>query len=75
MAAPSQEAHRRRVLEYQTRLEEQRRAPIPGQSDPQLKIPLVGEVKRNNDGTPQCVVLTADGQRTRRSAQPELGKL
>ena len=72
MAAPSQEAHRRRVLEDQTLLEEQRRAPIPGQSDPQLKIPLVGEVKRNNDGTPQS---KRRQKRTRRSAQPELGKL
>jgi hypothetical protein len=42
-------AHQRRVLEHQTRLAAERRAPDATPADPQLSIPLVGEVKRADD--------------------------
>ena len=41
--------HQRRVLEHQIRTAAERRAPDATQADPQLKIPLVGEVKRADD--------------------------
>jgi hypothetical protein len=70
MAALSRDAHRRRVLEYQAKVEMERSAPTAGPSDPQLKIPLIGEVKRS-DGTPQPKRRRPRGQK---HVQPELGE-
>jgi hypothetical protein len=71
MAASPQNVHRRRVLEYQTRLEAERRAAVAAASDPQLRIPLIGEVKRS-DGTPQS---KRGRQRSTKRIQPDLGDL
>jgi hypothetical protein len=73
MAAPSQDAHRRRVFEHQAKLEADRSTPVPASaaapSDPQLKIRLIAEVKRSDE--------TAEPkrarQRSRKRDQPDLG--
>jgi hypothetical protein len=53
MAALSRDAHRRRVLEHQAKVAADRGkpvpTPIPSSSDPQLKIRLIGEVKRTDE--------------------------
>ena len=51
MAALSRDAHRRRVLEHQPKVAADQGKPVPtppilSSSDPQLKIRLIGEVKR-----------------------------
>ena len=71
MAALSRDAHRRRVLEHQAKIEADRRTPgpTPGPSDPQLKIRLIGEVKR----TDETVQPKRARQRSRKRAQPDLG--
>jgi hypothetical protein len=40
--------HRRRVLEHQAKLAAERRTSEAAPSDPQLRIPLVGEVRRSD---------------------------
>ena len=67
MAAPSRDAHRRRVLEHQAKVEVDRSTPVP--SDPQLKIRLIGEVKRSGE----TVEPKRARQRSRKPAQPDLG--
>ena len=71
MAAPSRDAHRRRVLEHQAKVDADKSAstPVPASSDPQLKIRLIGEVKRSGE----TVEPKRAGQRYRKPAQPDLG--
>lgn len=54
MAAPERDAaeHRRRVLEHQARLAAEQKTPNAAPSDSQLRIPLVGEVKRSDGAQP-----------------------
>jgi hypothetical protein len=54
MAAPERDAaeHRRRVLEHQTKLAAERKTSDPAPSHSQLRIPLVGEVKRGAGAQP-----------------------
>jgi len=71
VAALSRDAHRRRVLEYQAKAEAEKSAPapVPSPSDHQLRIPLIGEVRRSDQGgEPKRA-----RQRSRKSAQPDLG--
>jgi hypothetical protein len=49
MAALSRDAHRRRVLEHQAMVEADRSTPVSSSSDPQLKIRLIGEVRRSDE--------------------------
>jgi hypothetical protein len=71
MAALSRDAHRRRVLEHQSKVEAAGNAaiPTPGPSDAQLKIRLIGEVKH----TDETVQPKRARQRPRKPAQPDLG--
>jgi len=72
MAALSRDAHRRRVLEHQAKVEADRSAVVPTpvpSSDPQLTIRLIGEVRRSDD-TAQP---KRGRQRSRKRVQPELG--
>jgi hypothetical protein len=72
MAALSRDAHRRRVLEHQAKVEADRSAAVPTpvpSSDPQLKIRLIGEVKH----TDETVQPKRARQRPRKPAQPDLG--
>jgi hypothetical protein len=71
MAALSRDAHRRRVLEHQAKVEAAGSAAVPtsGPSDPQLKIRLIGEVKH----TDETVQPKRARQRSRKPAQPDLG--
>src|ERR1700722_9868670 len=71
MAALSRHAHRRRVLEHQAEVEADRGkpvpTPIPSSSDLQLKIRLIGEVKR----TDETVKPKRGRRRSRKRAQPD----
>jgi hypothetical protein len=74
MAALSRDAHRRRVLEHQSKVAADRGKPVPtppilSSSDPQLKIRLIGEVKR----TDETVAPQRGRRRSRKRAQPDLG--
>jgi hypothetical protein len=73
MAALSRDAHRRRVFEHQAKVAADRGkpvpTPIPSSSDPQLKIRLIGEVKR----TDETVEPKRGRRRSRKRAQPDLG--
>ena len=70
MAALSRDAHRRRVLEHQAKVEaDRKRPPVPSSSDPQLKIRLIGEVRRSDE----TVEPKRARQRSRKRAQPDLG--
>jgi hypothetical protein len=69
MAALSRDAHRRRVLEHQAKVEADRSTPVPPSSDPQLKIRLIGEVRRSDE----TVEPKRARQRSWKRAQPDLG--
>jgi hypothetical protein len=69
MAALSRDAHRRRVLEHQAKVEADRSTPVPASSDPQLKIPLIGEVRRNEE----VAEPKRSPKRSRKQAQSDLG--
>jgi hypothetical protein len=72
MAALSRDSHRRRVLEHQAKVEaDKKSAPtsVAASSDPQLKIRLIGEVKRSDE----TVEPKRSRQRSRKPAQPDLG--
>jgi hypothetical protein len=73
MAALSRDAHRRRVLEHQAKVEADRGkpvpTPIPSSSDLQLKIRLIGEVKRSDE----TVEPKRGRRRSRKRTQPDLG--
>lgn len=73
MAALSRDAHRRRVLEHQAKVEADRGKPVPtpirSSSDPQLEIRLIGEVKL----TDETVEPKRGRRRSRKRAQPNLG--
>jgi hypothetical protein len=71
MAAPSRDAHRRRVLEHQAKVDADKSAstPVPASSDPQLNIRLIGEVKRSGE----MVEPKRARQRSQKPAQPDLG--
>jgi hypothetical protein len=71
MATLSRDAHRRRVLEHQAKIEADRSTPglTPSPSDPQLKIRLIGEVRRSDD----TLQPKRGRQRPRKRAQPDLG--
>ena len=72
MAALSRDAHRRRVLEHQGKVEAAGSAAVPtpvSSSDPQLKIRLIGEVRRSDD----TLQPKRGRQRSRKLAQPDLG--
>jgi hypothetical protein len=47
--------HRRRILEHLEKMEAEKPAPEPAPSDPQLKIPLIGEVRRPPEVSPPNV--------------------
>ena len=49
VAALPRDAHRRRVLEHQAMVEADRSTPVSSSSDPQLKIRLIGEVRRSDE--------------------------
>jgi hypothetical protein len=70
MGAFARDAHRRRVLEYQAKAATEQSAATPGPSEPQLKIPLIGEVKRS-DGAPPP---KRRRRRAQKHVQPELGE-
>lgn len=55
MAAISRDAgdHRRRILDHQEKIASERRAPSSPSSDPQQKIPLIGEVRRPEPAMPK----------------------
>ncbi len=63
--------HRRRVLEHQEKLRARDHAPQSEPADPQLKIPLIGEVKRDEG----VVARKRKLARTRKPDQPKLGDL
>jgi hypothetical protein len=67
MAALLRDAHRRRVLEHQARMEADRNIPAP--PDPQLKIRLIGEVKR----TDESLQPKRARRRSRKPDQPDFG--
>ena len=69
MAALSRDAHRRRVLEHQAKVAADQSAPVTSSSDPQLKIRLIGEVRRSDE----TVEPKRARQRSRKRAQPDLG--
>jgi hypothetical protein len=71
MGALARDAHRRRVLEYQERAAAaERSVPPAGPSEPQLKIPLIGEAKRIG-AAPQP---KRRRPRAKKFVQPELGE-
>jgi hypothetical protein len=45
--------HRRRILDHQEKVAAQQRAPAPQSADPQLQIPLIGEVRRSDASPPK----------------------
>jgi hypothetical protein len=63
--------HRMRVLENLTKVAAEQTAPAQQRRDPQLKIPLIGEVKRGRAQKP------SSGRARRKSDtdQPDLGEL
>ncbi len=67
--AALRDAHRRRVLEHQAKIEADRSTPVPPSSDRQLKIRLIGEV-RNSDETAKP---KRSRRRSRKRTQPDLG--
>jgi hypothetical protein len=69
-ASPKVGDHRRRILEHQEKVEADHRTPQPERPpEPQLRIPLIGEVRRPEPAAPK---------RKRSGAakpiQPDLGK-
>jgi hypothetical protein len=69
MTALSRESHRRRVLEHQAKVAADQSASVTSSSDPQLKIRLIGEVRRSDE----TVEPKRGRQRPRKRAQPDLG--
>nr|WP_294518759.1 hypothetical protein [uncultured Rhodopila sp.] len=68
MAAASNSGdHRRRILEHQEKVEAERRAPPA--SEPQLRIPLIGEVRR-----PEPAAAKPKRPRGKKPVQPDLGE-
>jgi hypothetical protein len=69
MAAISPEArdHRRRILDYQEKIETERRGPGLPSSDAQLRIPLIGEVRR-----PEAPAPKRKRPRSKKQVQPRL---
>lgn len=69
MAAISQAArdHRRRMLDHQEKVDAEQRNSSQS-SDRQLKMPLIGEVRRPAEPAPKTT-----RSRTKKSAQPKLG--
>jgi hypothetical protein len=61
--------HRRRILEYQEKLEAERK-PAAKPGDPQLKMPLIGIVRRAEPAPPNN-----KPQRTKKPIQPKLADL
>lgn len=61
--------HRRRVLEHQERVEAAQREAAARPKDPQLRIPLIGEVRRPEPSQPK-----RRRPRTSKSVQPGLGE-
>jgi hypothetical protein len=70
MGALARDAHRRRVLEYQEKAAAERRVAPAEPTEPQFKIPLIGEVKRT-DNAPQAKRRRSQGKKY---VQPELGE-
>jgi hypothetical protein len=62
--------HRRRILEHLEKMEAEKPAPEPAPSDPQLKIPLIGEVRRPPEVSPP----KRRARRTAKPSQPRLGE-
>jgi len=60
--------HRRRILEHQEKIAAERRASGAEPIEPQLKIPLIGEVRRPQPDTPK-----PRRPRTKKPVQPRLG--
>ena len=69
MTALSRDAHRRRILEHQAKVAADQSARVTSSSDPQLKIRLIGEVRRSDE----TVEPKRARQRSRKRAQPDLG--
>jgi hypothetical protein len=61
--------HRRRMLEHQERVEAERRSLAAQPSEPQLKIPLIGEVRRLEPSPPK-----RRRPRSIKGIQPKLGE-
>ena len=61
--------HRRRVLEHQERVEAEQREAAARPKDPQLRIPLIGEVRRPEPSPPK-----RRRPRTSKTVQPGLGE-
>jgi hypothetical protein len=68
LSARDTEDHRRRMLDHQERVHARREAANLQPSDPQLKIPLIGEVRRSEPAPPK-----RKRQRASKPAQPQLG--
>jgi hypothetical protein len=70
-ASPKAGDHRRRILDHQEKVEAQRRAPptAPQSSEPQLRIPLIGEVRR-----PEPAASKPKRPRGKKPVQPDLGE-
>jgi hypothetical protein len=60
--------HRKRILDHQEKAAAEQRNAVPP-SDPQLKIPLIGEVRRPEPPPPRL-----RRPRAKKLAQPELPK-
>jgi hypothetical protein len=58
--------HRKRILDHQERVAAEQRD-VQRPSDPQMKIPLIGEVRR-----PEPVPPKRARQRAKKSSQPQL---
>jgi hypothetical protein len=71
MAASSRVSrdHRQRILDHQEKIEAEQRAPLAPSSDRQLKIPLIGEVRRTEPSPPK-----RPRRRTKTHVQPPLGE-
>ena len=61
--------HRQRILDHQEKIEAEQRAPLLPPSDPQLKIPLIGEVRRAEPSPPK-----RQRRRAKTHVQPTLGE-
>jgi hypothetical protein len=68
LAASRETDHRRRVLDHQEKVAAERRKLAAEISDPQLRMPLLGEVRRTESPPPK-----RRRPRTKKPVQPELG--
>ena len=68
-ASPEVRDHRRRILDHQEKVEAEQRTAAAQPSEPQLRIPLIGEVRRPEPATPK-----RKRSRAKKPVQPDLGE-